>query len=239
VLGDDRGALAAAAGTVTSAVGRHAPRRERLRAGELVPRRLPRARVRARPAPRPARQGHALQGGGRDPAAGLRDRRERRRRAATHGPARARVLADRGAGAARAARAPVAHRRHLRAGRAGGAARRGARATQTRHARAGAARLPFPRDRRGARYRPPSAHVRRLPAAPARPRHPPLADDPRARRRDEPARPARRPAPRVVAMAAHRRAGARVERDPSGHGGADCSRETSARARRSSRRSPS
>src|SRR5207253_3464246 len=44
VLGDDRGALAAAAGTVTSAVGRHAPRRERLRAGELVPRRLPRAR---------------------------------------------------------------------------------------------------------------------------------------------------------------------------------------------------
>src|SRR5207249_3988567 len=58
------------------------------------------------------------------------------------------------------------------------------------------------------------------PAAPARPRHPPVADDPRARRPDEPARAAGRPSPRVAAVAAHPRAGARVGRDPTGHGGA-------------------
>src|SRR5436190_17319110 len=110
VLGDDRGALAAAAGTVPGAARRHAPRRERLRAGELVSWRLPRARVHARPAPGPARPGHALQRGHRDPAAGLRDRRERRRRAAAHGSARARLLADRGTAAAPDPHAQVADR---------------------------------------------------------------------------------------------------------------------------------
>ena len=136
------------------------------------------------------------------------------------GRAGARLLDDRGIAPAGAAVAHVAPGGGVRRGRPRDAARGAAAPAQRDRAARGPSRRPLSVQSGRGGGRPPPAGLRGLPLAAARSGHPALPHDPRARHRHESARAAREWAPRRVAMEADRGAGARVGRDPRGHGGA-------------------
>src|SRR5439155_1728687 len=202
VLGCDRRREPAAARTLARALHRDAARFERLRHRQLVRLALSGARPQARPAARAARPGRALQGSDRPPATRLRGRRERRGRAAAHGPPRAGVFAHRRTAPARAPIPHVAARRVSRRRRRRGAPGQPPRPSRPRRPGPGDPGRSLPRDGRNAGGGKPSPRVRRGPAPPARPRDSPKPRRPCARARAEPARRSGRPAARAAALEA-------------------------------------
>ncbi len=126
---------------------------------------------------------------------------------------------DRGAGPARAARAHARGWWRARAGQVAEVLPEAVRHRRGLVALGEALRgAHFPRDRGGADGSPPSARLRRLPVPPARPGDPPRPHHAGARHRLSRRPAAGGPAARLAALHADRRSGARVGRDPHGHG---------------------